>query len=212
MKLKVGTAFLILFFLFSSCASHTSEDNLAVTTLKSTAAQLDSATDWTDSLEGDLLSTTYTSINGISEGLDRSVELLPLLKSFSDGKKIYPQITGSYSLDTSELPEGCFSVINDFLKALEKGESLENYFEESNVYSLVMFKYDLQRLYGEAKVSWHAIGEPFCGDGYFQCAARLFFESDMLYYGEHADAMIFVRKNESGFKIISVDLINSAGE
>ncbi len=185
---------------------------MAVTTLKSTAAQLDSATDWTDSLEGDLLSTTYTSINGISEGLDRSVELLPLLKSFSDGKKIYPQITGSYSLDTSELPEGCFSVINDFLKALEKGESLENYFEESNVYSLVMFKYDLQRLYGEAKVLWHAIGEPFCGEGFFQCPVRLFFESEKNYDGEHADAMIFVRDGESEFKIVSVDLINSAGE
>lgn len=212
MSLKVLAACSMSFFLFFSCASHTSEDNSSGVTLKSTASKLDSSTEWTASIESDLLSQSYRETKGVSSKIDASIDFLPASKAFDEGKRIFPEITGAYSLDTGDMPEKCHALLNDFLKAFEKGEGLESFVEGGCVYSIVMFKYDFDRLYGDAKVLWHAIGEPFCGEGYYQCPVRLFFESEKNYDGEHADAMIFVRDCDSGFKIVSVDLMNSAGE
>lgn len=212
MNLKVPATIFVSFLLFFSCASHTGGDSSSGITLKSTAAKLDASTNWTATIEEDLLSRTYREINGISGKIDVSIDFLPAAKPFYEGKKIFPRIIEAYSLDTDSMPEKCYSLLDNFLKAFEKGEGLETYVEGGSVYSLVMFKYDFDRLYGNSKVLWHAIGEPFCGEGFFQCPVRLFFESEKNYDGEHADAMIFVRDGESEFKIVSVDLINSAGE
>ncbi|MCQ2241866.1 hypothetical protein [Treponema sp.] len=212
MNLKVLSLMYISLFLFASCVSHANGDNSAGSTLKATATSLDSTTAWTETLDGEILSEKYSEAKGISTRLNASVEMFPLSEVFLSSENVYPRISEAYSLDTSRLPEHGYKVLDDFMSAFEKGENLETYFETSSIYSLVMFKYDFERLYGDMKVSWHAIGEPFCGEGYFQCPVRFFFGEEKNYNGSHADAMIFLRNSESGCRIISVDLISQTGE
>ncbi|WP_407397308.1 hypothetical protein [Treponema sp.] len=216
MDLKVVSVSFICSILLASCVSHENGGNSDASTLKSTASMIDSSTKWTDSIEARILSEDLSNVKGISNRLSPSPELFPVSEAFQKDERVYPGISGAFSLDTSRFPESGFSFVDGFLSAFEKGEGVENFFEPSTIYTLVMFKYDFQRLFGDMKLSWHAIGEPFSGDGYYQCPVRLFFAEESNekknYDRAHADAIIFIRNSDSGYKIISIDLVSQAGE
>lgn len=201
-----------IFFLFVSCAHQTSEENVISSTLKSTSNSFDSSTVWTKNLDSNVLSEDCSSVNGISNKLPLSTELFCFSNDYLSKDIIYPRIRNSYSLNTSNLSDSCFSIIDNFLLSLEKGESLEQYFKSSEIYSLVIFDYEYKKIFGEQKIHWHAIGELFYSEGYYQCPVRLFFEEEKNYLGLHTDVMIIVEKNDLSYKIISLDLFNQLGE
>ena len=212
MILKVSAGFVLSIILLVSCSSNTGDGDLTDSTLKSTALSLDSRTQWTQAIEENVLSEDYSEVKGISSKVELSSEVFPLAQDFMDKGKVYPEIKDGWHLEDSSMEEKCFTLIDSFLTAFEKGESTESYFAGSGIYSLVIFKYDFNRLAGDAKVFWQTIGQGFSDGDYMQCPVRFFFDEKKDYNGSHADAMIIARKTDYDWKIISVDLIIQAGE
>ena len=201
---------LLLSVFFMSCASQMNQENSDSATLRVIATTLDENTDWSNSMEGSILEEDYSK-----DGMVK-FELTPMAFAVTEdgGNEIYPHIDGAFSLDVTGYEKECYEAVENFFRAFRDGEKLEEHFKSSNLYSLVMFLYDYGEKFGEKKISWYAIGEPFINENYCQCPVRLFFagkksDEKKSYRDSHADVIVFVSREDSGWKLISMEFAGS---
>ena len=209
---KVPLLFLFFTILFTSCSSHVVSDGNENSTLKFTAAALDDSTEWTGAIEEVTDRSELSHYKGLSKNVGISPELVALSVTADVIRPLYPKIIEGFSLDVSMIDSGCLECIENFCSSLEEGGKGESYFNEGSIYSLVMFFYDYERLHGDEKIVWHAVGEPFCGENLVQCPVRLFFQDDgdngrRSYSRNYCDIMICARKFDSGYRLISVEML-----
>ena len=212
MSLKVPLLFFLFTILFASCSSHVVSDGTDNSTLKFTAAALDDSTEWTETIEAATDRSELSMYRGLSKNVGISPELVALSMAANEMRPLYPKITEGFSLDVSLLDPLCLECIENFCSSLEEGGKGESYFNESSIYSLVMFFYDYARLHGDEKIVWHVVGEPFCGENLVQCPVRLFFQGEgdggrKSYSRNYCDIMVCARKFDSGYKLISVEML-----
>lgn len=204
---------LLLSVFFMSCASQVNQENSDSATLRVIATTLDENTDWSKSMEGSVLEEDYSKDGKVK------VELIPMVIALAEdeGNDIYPHIDGAFSLDVSGYEKECYAALENFFRAFRDGEKLEEHFKSSNLYSLVMFLYDYGEKFGEKKISWYAIGEPFINENYCQCPVRLFFagkksDEKKSYRDSHADVIVFALKEGSGWKLLSLEFAGSKND
>lgn len=205
-----------LMLVLGSCTSRTYGEKSENTTLKYMAANLDSITEWTESVDAGILEEKLSVVKGISDSMEISVGLLPLSKGLCEGRRIFPAIKDGFSLDVSSLPSQFYDCIDGFCKTFIDGSQPDGFFERTSIYSLIMFKYDFQRLYGDRGIAWYAIGEPFVSEDFYVFPVRFFLgdgemktsDSEKKNFNDaHADVQVCCKKSGAALKIVSVDLL-----
>ncbi len=209
MKRLVNIVLLVV--IFSSCSGKTQfyyKDN---SSLKKESQDLESSVQWKTELEGDILSKKVEGCDGIAS----SVEVGPS-NIFASGAEneyvlVYPRMEGLGLLDTSIFDGDAKSVVDGFCQALIDNESMESFIKRDNMYTLVMFLYDLEsRLGKNVSVNRFMIGEPFRNLNMCMCPVRFFrTESNSEYFKKtdsYFDVVIYLLKDDSTYKINQIEL------
>lgn len=168
---------------------------------------------WSEELQGDFLKQKVIGADGVS----KSVKTTPYSAAVSSDRQKYPPlppyIRGFASLDTSLYDTQALETLNAFCSALVSGEGADSFMAEGDVYSLVMFRYDLARLFEEETVfSRYVIGKPFVQDGIYQCPVRFFTsqEESVSYLAPHTDVYIFLKKSEASWEVDQISFMDTS--
>ena len=150
-----------------------SENN---TTLRYTADVIVNNTQWTAELETKVLTTP---VNG-ADGIEKSITAAPD-NVFASGSEelyepLYPEIPGFSRLNTSSLDVGALQLLDGFCSAITANSDADNFMAKGDLYSLVLFLYDLDETNGPLFKSY-ILGEPFKSDEIFQCPVRFYYDN-----------------------------------
>lgn len=183
--IKTSTfAFISLFALqnifFVSCSNSVVQTESEEGAIKYAASRLENQTEWTSSIDGDILFQDVKS----PEDLDRSVKIstnnVYLLSSEKDYENIFPYIQDFASLNISAYDANSLSFIQDFCNAFIKNLQTDSFFQENHIYSIVVFKYQLEKILPEDyKFTKYILGEPFFFEEYIECPVRFFYDSEI---------------------------------
>lgn len=111
-------------------------------TLRALTAELAESVPWTDELEGERLTATITT----ADGIDRRVALSPL--SFIAGTEqqdvapVYPFLEQFGSLDTTLITQEVKDVLNGFCTAINRAENADSFMASGCLYQLALFYRD----------------------------------------------------------------------
>lgn len=205
--------FLLYSFCFFSCGNDSALNDTDYFTIKDQIEEIDLSVDWTDDIDGDVLNTTYNSV----EGMDSKADLNPysyVTRKTRPKAGIFPYVSDFASLDISSYPEASLDTINGFCHAIIQGEDCSDYFDTDYLYELKLFLYDYERICSESNsYSTFIIGEPFISDfdDIFQCPVR-FFESDVdnsnkSYSKNYMDLCFYLLYKDSSYKIQQIAFI-----
>jgi hypothetical protein len=148
-------------------------------TMKSRISKEASEIVWTTEIEGERLSVDITKMNGISDKLKLSPEVLAVSGA---GDPLYPSFDDFGSLDISKLDSQAVKTVNGFCAAVSKGTEADSFLLQKAVYTLVLFLSDIKLQWpgypsefsdqNPLFVSWIP-GEPFAGSADFIVPVRL---------------------------------------
>ena len=147
--LKLFSAAFLL-SLFFSCSNPAQVSSVRTAeTLRTVSDSMAQNVVWSEELQGDFLKQKIIGADGVS----KSVKTTPYSAAVSSDRQKYPPlppyIRGFASLDTSLYDTQALETLNAFCSALVSGEGADSFMAEGDVYSLVMFRYDLARLFEE---------------------------------------------------------------
>ena len=111
-------------------------------TLRALTAERAELVPWTDELEGDRLTATITT----ADGIDRRVSLSPLSfiagTDVQDVAPVYPFLDDFGSLDTTLIAHDVKDVLDGFCAALNHAENADSYMARGCLYQLALFYHD----------------------------------------------------------------------
>lgn len=179
-------------------------------TLRVTADAIDDRTEWSAELEANRLTEKVTGADGIQNGVVAKPENVFASGNESAYKPVYPEIPGFGSLDISALDSGARNTLDGFCTAITKGVDADSFMANGQLYSLVLFLYDLNQN-DNAAFGSYIIGEPFDADGVLECPVRFFYVNKKSDSKEKAkpfnafdpslDVYVYLIKNENVWKI-----------
>lgn len=184
----LAVVFEILFF---SCSADSSIDlsSGAEETLRQLAAKKEEELLWTRELESVRLTKEINTSSAVSSSVKLSPEIYSV--SNSDFIPLYPSISGFGSLNTTEISAELKKFLDEFSNSVAAWKLESSYMKTSSVFSLVVFKYDVEH-------KWKS----FFGKDFEISEENPLFSS--FFYGEpffeEQSIIVPVRfKNESGF-------------
>ncbi len=190
MKIFFLSAFLLFVVAFTFAGS--SSDTI---TLKSETSFLDESSVWTEPLESDVLSEKLPHLDSIAPKFQATPESVAVSRI---DPPVFPSLEDGFSLDVSSIDVAALSVIDSFFNCLktasldsqafnDKYTSLESFFAEGRLYSLVIFLHDIEEK-GFLITSYIA-GKPFLLDESWECPVRLFMDD-----GTSVDVSVHIEK------------------
>ena len=136
----------IILFLFLSCAGNQSGEIVYYNedTLRSITEQKEKELLWTRELETVRLLKDISKNEGTTSNLRLSCQAMSLV-SFQDFyKPLYPLLPGFSSLDTSGMMPELRDFLTSFCDSLTQWKLKEDAFESEYIFSLALFKYDVE--------------------------------------------------------------------
>ena len=210
-------AVLFLSILFYSCSNSSSNLQDEYITLQSTAENFLESTDWTDEIEGNILTQVVENKFNYEKTIKVSPEVISVC--MEDNKPLYPSVNDFSSLDLSLFTLQQKNTVEEFCQCIVDGKAAENFMANSHVYALTLFLYDVQDITGmnyfasgdEEKIfTGFLIGEPFVNENLVECPVRFFYtngyEEDN-YSSPSLDVLLFLSKNSSEWKILQFEFL-----
>lgn len=142
----IFTSFLLLDSCSSSDADITSYDEK--TTLRYTANTLYEATIWTEEVELDRLTSSISSVPGISSRLNLS-PLIVIAGASGDSEKLFPSLASFGSLDTTLISKSLRETLTSFCESLSKNKDADSFMAKDCLFSLALFYSDFNRIFGK---------------------------------------------------------------
>lgn len=175
------TFFALQNIFLASCSNNVIQSESEEGSIKYAANHLESQTEWTNSIDGDILSQEIKS----PEDFDKSVKISPnniyLLSSEKNYENIFPYIQNFGSLNISTYDENALSFIQDFCDAFIKEQPTDSFFEENHIYTSVVFKYQLEKIFNQnIQFTKYLLGEAFVFENYLECPVRFFYDPEIL--------------------------------
>ena len=193
-------------FFCASCSSHEVALAESSVTLRSEAELLSSSTSWTSQIDASVLSGKISGIKGGSPSLPQDTVRLNAVLDIQH--PVYPSLPDFYELDLSTMEEDARVVLESFCGAMISGKGAESFFEEKNLYSLAIFRYDLRMELGKNfSLSSYVAGKPGSTKNVYECPVR-FYLKDSSYF----DTVVYVHKNNEAWKVGQISFRNAYQE
>lgn len=194
------TFFLLQNIFLASCSNNVIQNESEEGSIKYAANHLESQTQWTSSIDGDILSQEIKS----PDDFDKSVKISPnniyLLSSEKNYENIFPYIQNFGSLNISTYDESALSFIQDFCNAFIKNQPTDSFFEENHIYTSVVFNYQLEKIFNQnIQFTKYLLGEAFVFEDYLECPVRFFYDPEILENQEENQEGISNQENQSNF-------------
>lgn len=195
-------------FLFFSCSSDSSIDlnSGSEETLRMTFSQKNSSTIWAREIESSVLSRKINTSAYISSNLKLEPELY--LAAVTEETPVYPSLNGFGSLDSTQLVPEAKQIVEKIAENIIFWNFDESLFEKNSVFSLILFKYDVENGWKEKfgadfpsgeerKFSVYYCGEPFIEEDFISVPLR--FKNSKGF----VDVRIFIDRSQN-FKIAQI--------
>ncbi len=188
---------LFIFIIFISCTnSHDTQDDVpSYKTLQEEIKAKDASTLWTLDVERNDSANAGSGIRDITaEEENRRIfsqdgsNTVLYFYNFEKDKEVYPSLQGFTSLDTSAIPQGAITLVNNFINSIKNNSISKDYFPENLSFQKTIIEYELKNY---PTIVSYFIGEAQLVQAYessaisFEIPIRLYFEnsfSDCLVY------------------------------
>jgi len=193
-------------FFFASCSDKDEVLAESSVTLRSEAERLCSSINWTSQLDASVLTGKISGIQGSSPSVPQNTVTFNAV--LETQPPLYPSLPDFYDLDLSAMEESARLVLDSFCKALISGEKAEEFFEEKNLYSLAIFRYDLRMELGR-NFSLHSYvaGKPGNTKNVYECPVRFYLKDDSYF-----DTVLYIQKTEDVWKVSQLAFRNAYQE
>jgi len=153
--------------------------------------------EWTTEIEKTLLKKKVDKSDFVSDSLPLSPSVMTCIASDSIVVPIFPELEGFANLDISDIAEDSKKVIDSFCLSVINNTIDETLFEKENLYTLVLFLYDVQNY---SPMLSYRIGKPFISDSVFQVPVRFCSKKETM------DVFVYLVQNEEGSKIDQIQI------
>lgn len=205
--------FLAVSFCFSlfSCSNPEGFAYSGDENLRELALAYDSKTNWTESIESDVLTNPVERPNGVSSSIYLSPAVMAAVSEDSYAP-VYPSIHGFASLDVSTMDIDALSFLKSFLARICSGEAPESMVISTQMHTLSFFYYDINQLIGDVDFTQAVIGKPFDGSDFYQCPVRLYFtrknsSPETEYFHPYVDVFVYVRLYSNDWKCCKIEFM-----
>ena len=203
-------AFLIfvLEFLFFSCSSDSTIDlnSGSEETLRMTFSQRNSSIIWAREIENSVLSRKINTSAYVSSNLKLEPELY--LAAVTEEAPVYPSLDGFGSLDSTQLVPEAKKIVEKIAENIVSWKFDESLFNANSIFSLVLFKYDVENCWKEnfgenfpageeQKFSAYYFGEPFVEEEFISVPLRFRNSKGFV------DVQLFIDRSQN-FKIAQI--------
>ena len=212
-----GLLCMLLFLLaFFSCSNpvQDAEEITANSTLRYSAESLYDATEWAEEIEFDRLTASVSSVEGISARLNLS-PLIVLASVPSDSTRIFPNLEGFGSLDTTLISKRLREMLTSFCECIAANKEADKFMESNCLFSLALFYEDFERIFAScfdfsdeqdssetAYFDSFVLGEPFLDGVYYEVPVKFF--------GKKANLTlcVFCFEKSSAWKIDQIQIVD----
>ena len=171
-----------------------------------TFSQKNSSTIWAREIESSVLSRKINTSAYISSNLKLEPELY--LAAVTEETPVYPSLNGFGSLDSTQLVPETKQIVEKIAENIISWNFDESLFEKNTVFSLILFKYDVENGWKEKfgadfpsgeerKFSVYYCGEPFIEEDFISVPLR--FKNSKGF----VDVRIFIDRSQN-FKIAQI--------
>lgn len=131
---------------FASCSGSQQNDIVYYNddTLRSVTDKIESELLWTREIEGVRLLKDISKNEGAAQNMRLTCPAMCMVSSSDYGEPVYPVLPGFSSLNTSLLLPSLRSFLDGFCSSLTKWKLDTSSFESSSIFSLALFKYDVE--------------------------------------------------------------------
>lgn len=213
MQSLLGRVFAVSVFCISlfSCSSPEGSAFSGDDNLRELALLYDSRTNWTQSIESDVLANPVERPNGISPNIILSPTAMAACSEDSF-VPVFPSIHGFASLDVSTMDVDALSFLKSFLGRICSGDAPESMVISSQMHTLSFFYYDIDQSIGDVEFTHAVIGKPFDGSDFYQCPVRLYFtrkdsSSESEYVLPYVDVFFYVRLYSNDWKCCKIEFM-----
>lgn len=213
--MRVRWELVFLAFVFFSCNSNENGIQDSEGTLRNTSRIFDSRTEWTVEIESLPAEKTAGRVDGISRNISINADNVFLSGKDSAHKNVFPRINGFTGMDVSLYDAEALRIMKNIAGAFVEKSSIEPYVSKDYIHSLVVFKYDMEQMFGDAEFSSYVLGEPFKGEDFYECPLRLFFGSDNVEEKKrfddelHLDLMFYIKKTGTTWRIFKIEFMQN---
>lgn len=181
-------------FIFASCSKRDYSSAKDSSTLREEALILESRITWAKELDDKSLS--YES----SEIANTDDPVLILLSTGDSSELIYPSLPDFTVLDTSAYNIDQKATVDNFCSALVKNKSLDSFIMNGYIYSLVLFRYNLEKEgINFSDITDYVLGKPFINENECQCPVRFYLDKRYL------DVNLYIAKSGQNWKINQIE-------
>lgn len=172
--LKIALVALVAFATFS-CSSQAGEDEEVISKTGILKAESDKKAEqllWTRELEGVRLSKRYDNAPSVKKGVPLTPEVMSVVGVLSE--PVYPTLPGFGSLNDSAISGELRGFLLECVDALSEWDLGALKINKDKLFSLVLFKNDVEKKFSEPHFDNYLLGEPFFGAATIQVPIRLF--------------------------------------
>lgn len=214
-KMQMKWTIVFLVFAFISCNANDNSGRDDEGTLRNTSRMLDSKNEWTQPLETLPAVKQKGKVDGISGSVSVNADNVFLSGKDSQFKGVFPRINGFTGIDDSLFDDEAYKIIKNVAEAFVENSSIEPYMSRDSIHALVVFKYDLDNMFGNAEFSSYVLGEPFKGNDFYECPLRLYFKSEIKSEKKrfddelHLDLKFSMKKTDSTWRIFKIEFMQN---
>lgn len=206
-------------FIFFSCKNSKKITGITEYNIKDYAMLLNESIDWTEEIDGEILTRDINYSDGFDQRLRLSINSYFLGGKELSFKEIKPSIPNFANLDISAYDKDVLDIVKSFCESILKSEDAYENFNQDFLHSYVVFDYNLKSLIKENGVLVeYILGEPFVSEKVYQCPVRFFYEplnekNDKYEYLDkfnlpYFDLLLYLDFLSSEWKISQIDFRN----